>query len=51
MQPILKVQSLHKTYRVRVGLLKRKNVPVLTDISFGKTISRCRASRNRANFT
>ncbi|WP_440053560.1 ATP-binding cassette domain-containing protein [Pseudoalteromonas sp. T1lg65] len=34
MQPVLKVQSLNKSYSARAGLLKRKSIKVLKDISF-----------------
>lgn len=34
MQPVLKVQALCKTYQVRSGILRRKQLHVLQDISF-----------------
>ena len=43
MQPILKIQSLNKTYILRNGLFRKKKVTVLSDISFslgkGETIA------------
>ncbi|MCO7190878.1 MULTISPECIES: ATP-binding cassette domain-containing protein [unclassified Pseudoalteromonas] len=34
MQPVLKVQSLNKTFNTRAGLFRRKRVKVLKDVSF-----------------
>ncbi|MFC3032417.1 ATP-binding cassette domain-containing protein [Pseudoalteromonas fenneropenaei] len=34
MQPVLKVQALNKTFRLRAGLFRRRSLKVLNDISF-----------------
>ncbi|QTH71998.1 ATP-binding cassette domain-containing protein [Pseudoalteromonas xiamenensis] len=34
MQPVLKVQALNKTFRIRAGIFQRRHLRVLNDISF-----------------